>query len=125
MHAKGFGLNGLIVARIRCPARSSPMIAGLGLVRVRNKGRPSRSRGYVRLDGWMRLHSVKVPLDVGEVVLEVCPRIDDGGVTHREDVVQCEIGVGENVGAEKEILALEDRVKSLLHDKIEWVTQTP
>ena len=55
----------------------------------------------------MRLHSIKVALHVGELVLEVCFRIDDRCVSDGEHVVQGQVGVCEGVLTEEEVFALQ------------------
>ncbi len=72
----------------------------------------------VGLNRWMRRHGVVLTLhvrEVGQFGLEVRLRINDGIVNYREHVVEREVCIGDDVGAEKEALSLEDRIESFLH----------
>ena len=62
----------------------------------------------------MRRHSVHVALDVGKLGGQVRLRVEYGRVRDSQHVVQRKVGEGEGVGAEEEVLALQQRVEAFL-----------
>ncbi len=83
---------------------------------VRGGGRPPLLGRNVWLNGGVCRNGIVVTLHVGEVVLEVRRRVDDGRVSHREDIVEREVGIRDCVGSEEKALAFEDRVKPFLYN---------
>ena len=95
--------------RRRCAAATAggARLAGAASKGVRHEGRTAPVGADVGGDGGVRLHSIKVALHVGELVLEVCFRIDDRCVSDGEHVVQGQVGVCEGVLTEEEVFALQ------------------
>ncbi len=86
------------------------------LIGVWGGGRPPLLGRNIRPNDGVCRHGIVVTLHVGEVVLEVRLRIDDGRVSHREDIVEREVGIRYCVGSQEKALALEDRVKPFLYN---------